>query len=49
MRFLNIVSMPHPVLKMALSIDIILAQAVFNIHYGFARCIKMCLPIWKRG
>lgn len=30
----NIISMPHSVLKMALGIDIILAQAVFIIHYG---------------
>lgn len=34
MRIKNIISMPHPVLKMALSFVIILAQAVFNIHYG---------------
>lgn len=49
MRFLNIVSMPHPVLKTALRIDIILAQAVFNIHYGFARCLKNVSTYLERG
>lgn len=41
--------MPHPVLKMAISIDIILAQAVFKLHYGLAWGIKLVLPMWKRG